>query len=510
MISLKIERKKNAIRNMKWGYIYRITNMVLPFIFRTVMIKVMGAEYLGINSLFTSILQVLNLTELGFGSAIIYSLYKPIAEDDDSAICALLSFYRKVYRIIGTVIMTAGIILLPFIPKLITGTYPADINIYFVYFLFLLNTAVSYFLFAYRGSLLNAFQRNDIESIIATVVSVFRYVVEIIVIVATREYYFYLFIALAATVLNNILKYWTTQKMFPKYKCRGEIAKAQKQEIRKNVFALMCHKIGGTILNSADNIVLSAFMGVVIVAKYGNYYYIMNAIESIIIICFTGMTAGIGNSFVTETVEKNRNDFKKVLFFNAWLVGWCSTCLLCLYQPFMDIWVGPAYMLDNGIVILIVLYFFSHCIRRTIIVFRDGAGMWQDNKWQPIVSASFNIVVNILLVKTIGLYGIIISSVLSMILIDIPWETMAFCKRIGMKSLEYIFLLAKYFVITCFAMTITYLISIQVGIDGVVGLGIKGIICILIPNILFYCIFRKNPNFSYFSNIVFKRIKRWS
>lgn len=499
---MKIERTKNAVRNMAWGYVYKMINIIFPFVFRTVMIKVLGAEYLGVNSLFTSILQVLSLSELGFGYAMVFSMYKPIAENDDEMICALLNLYKKIYFIIGCIILGLGLALAPFIQYLISGDYPSDINIYFVYVMFLLNTSISYFLFAYRGSLLSAFQRNDVESKILSVVTIFRYTVEIVGILITKQYYLFLFAELAATVLTNIIKLRATNRMYPEYKARGSVDADKKKEIKSNVMALMCHKIGGIILNSADNIVLSAFMGVVIVANYANYYYIMNAITGIVIICFTGLTAGIGNSFVVESVEKNRDNFKKILFFNAWLVSWCSVCFICLYQDFMELWVGKEYMFSDFIMILVVVYFFAHCIRRTINVFRDGAGMWVDNKWQPIVSATFNLIVNIILVNIIGVAGILISSILSMVMIDIPWEAKAFCKRIEMKNSEYLLLLVKYFAITALISGILYVGTGYIHLGLVANLLIKGCICVVIPNLFFWLVYRRRPEFGYFVGLI--------
>ena len=161
---MKIERKKNAARNVVFGVIQRAYNMVMPFIMRTAMIYLLGVEYLGLNSLFTSILQVLNLAELGVGSAMVFSMYKPIAADDDKTICALMKLYRFYYRVIGAVVLIAGLIILPFIPKLISGDVPADINVYLLYLLNLLATVFTYWLFAYRNSILNAYQRNDVIS----------------------------------------------------------------------------------------------------------------------------------------------------------------------------------------------------------------------------------------------------------------------------------------------------------------------------------------------------------
>lgn len=493
---------------MKWGYIYKVLSIVFPFVFRTVMIKVLGAEYLGLNSLFISALQVLSLSELGFGAAMVFSMYKPIADNDTDAICALLNLYRRIYFIIGCVILSVGIIIMPFIKYLISGGYPQDINIYFVYLMFLINTAISYYLFAYRGSLLSAFQRNDVESKILSIVCIFRYTTEIVAIYLTKQYYLFLFIEIISTLLTNLLKLYFTNKMYPQYQANGSVSKEKKLEIKINVIALMCHKIGGIILNSADNIVLSAFMGVVIVANYANYYYIMNAITGIVIICFTGMTAGIGNSFVVESTEKNRENFKKVLFFNAWIVSFCSVCLICLYQDFMHLWVGKEYMFDDFIMVLIVIYFFVHCIRRTIIAFRDGAGMWQDNKWQPIVSAVFNLILNVILVNIIGIAGVLISSILSMILIDIPWETNAFCSRINMKNKEYIFLLLKYFLITVCISAILHTACKYINITLIANLLIKGTICLVATNLILVMIFRKTEEYRFFINLISRYLNR--
>ena len=161
---MKIDRTKNAGRNIVFGCMLKIYQIVMPFIMRTLMIYYMGIQYLGLNSLFTSILQVLNLAELGVGSAMVYSMYKPIAVDDKKMICALMKLYRTYYRVIGIIIAFLGLCLVPFIPKLIKSDVPADINIYILYILNLSVTVLSYWLFAYKNCLLDAHQRTDVAS----------------------------------------------------------------------------------------------------------------------------------------------------------------------------------------------------------------------------------------------------------------------------------------------------------------------------------------------------------
>lgn len=504
---MKIERTKNTVRNMFWGILNRLLGLLLPFALRTVMIKVLGNEYLGINSLFTSVLQVLSLSELGFGTAIVYSMYEPIAKNDNDKICVLLNFYKKIYRAVGIIIIAVGTIILPLIPKLISGSYPSDINIYFVYYMFLLNTGISYFLYAYKTSLLSAFQRNDIDSNISSIILLLQNAVQIALIILLRNYYYYLYVLLAFTVTHNFVNLAVTNKYFPDYNPKGTVPKNERKVIWNNVGALACHRVGGTILNSADSIVISATLGLTVLAQYTNYYYIMNAVEQLINICFAGMTAGIGNSFVTETIEKNRNDFNKVLFFNGFIDIVCGTIMVTLYQDFIHLWVGEDNVLSNNIVALMLIYFFIHSIRRTIITYRDAAGVWKDNQWQPITSGFFNLVVNIILVNLIGLPGIIISSIASMILIDIPWETHTFCmNKLNMKDSLYIIQIVTYLGVLLLCSGISCYLCSFLHFHMLVNLLVKLMVSAILSVGIFVLIFHSRKEFGYYIGLIRTRV----
>lgn len=189
-----MSRTQNAIRNIFTGVFNKIIILLFPFVIRTVIIKKLGTEYLGLSSLFTSILQVLNLTELGFSSAIVFSLYKPIAEKDDNRICSIMNFYKRIYRIIGFIILVMGLIVLPFLPNFIKGSYPSDINLYILYLIYLFNTVITYYLFAYKSALLNAMQRNDIINNVNSITVIIQYILQIIILYCTKNYYIYMII----------------------------------------------------------------------------------------------------------------------------------------------------------------------------------------------------------------------------------------------------------------------------------------------------------------------------
>ena len=222
---MQINKTKNAARNLAFGSIQKVVNIIMPFITRTAMLYFLGAEYLGLNSLFTSVLQVLNLAELGVGSAMIFSMYKPIAEDDNETICALMRLYKIYYRIIGIVILIAGVCITPFISHLIKQDVPQNINIYVLYLLNLGSTVLSYWLFAYKNCLLYAHQRNDIIDKTSTIVICTQQLVQWIVLFAFRNYYFYLLIVLIAQAAKNIINAIFVSKMYPQYEAKGDLPK---------------------------------------------------------------------------------------------------------------------------------------------------------------------------------------------------------------------------------------------------------------------------------------------
>ena len=320
---MQIQRSVNAKRNIVWGLVNKIVCLLLPFLVRTIIIQKMGAEYLGLNNLFASILQVLSLSELGFSSAIVYSLYKPIAENDSKTICAYMAFYRKAYRIIGVVITSIGIALLPFLSFFISGDVPDDINIYILYVVYLANTAIGYFAFAYKNAILNAHQRNDIISNILTLTQGGMYFCQICVLILFKNYYVYLLIMPLCTVCNNLITAHFAKKLYPDYVCRGNISKGELDQIKTQIAGLMLHRICQTSRNSLDSIFISAFLGLNMAAIYSNYYYIMNAIIGILSVFSNALVAGVGNSIAIETVEKNYKDFKKINYLYMLISGWC-------------------------------------------------------------------------------------------------------------------------------------------------------------------------------------------
>lgn len=492
---MKLDRTKNALRSIFWGFANKLITIVLPFINRTIIIYLLGMNYVGLGSLFSSILSVLNLAELGIGGALVYNMYKPIAENDTDTICALMKFYRKCYRIIGCIVLVIGLILLPFLEYLIKGEYPAHINIYILYLMYLGQTVLSYNLFAYKNCLLVAHQRSDMASKLGMGINIANVLTQMVVLLLTRNYYIYIAVSMVYGVVTNISQAIIVNKLYPQYKCRGEISQELFQSLKKKVLGLVSSKVGGVVINSADNIVISAFLGLVILGHYNNYYYIMASIIGFLDVILYSLVAGIGNSIITESVEQNYRSFKKFNFIYQWIVSWCSVCLLCLYQPTMELWT-PEGMFPLYIVVLLVFRFYSgRCVQMSF-AYKDALGLWWEDRYRPIVAAVVNLVVNIILINIIGIAGVIISTFLCSVFISTPWGNIVLFRSYFKKGLrEYFIKLIYNYIVTFAICVVTYIICIKVPLSSIWGLIVKGMICCIVPNLLIILCYFKSEEF---------------
>ena len=490
-------RTKNATRNIVFGVVLKIYQILVPFIMRTAMIYFMGVEYLGLNSLFTSILQVLNLAELGVGSAMTYSMYKPIIDNDKKRINALLHLYRTYYRVIGLVIAVVGIILLPFVPILVKSDLPKELNIYILYLLNLGTTVLSYWLFAYKDSLLQAYQRMDIVSKVTLFTTTIQYGLQFLIMWLLKDYYIYIIVALATQALTNILTAVAANKMYPQYKVEGNLDKQEIKDINHRIRDLFTSRIGMVIVNSADTIVISAFLGLTILAVYQNYYFILTAVIGVVGIIFQACTAGIGNSIIIESDDKNFNDLKKFTFIISWISGFCVTCFLNLFQPFMEIWVGKDLLLGFSAVICFCIYYFIYEINQLLNTYKDAAGIWHEDRFRPLVTALVNLGLNIVMVQFMGIYGVILSTVISTFLVGMPWLlynlfTVLFAKKYLKPYLKQILLESIIMVVGC---CVTYGINNFIKLPIWPTLIVRGVICLIVPNILYFCVYRNTKEF---------------
>ena len=493
-----MSRAGNVKKGILMGGINNALGIALPFLSRTVLIYKLGMEYVGLGGLFSSVLQILSLSELGFGTAISYLLYKPLAEHDVPRVNAILSFFRKIYRIIGCVILLISIVLVPFLKYLIKSDLPSDLNLYILYGIYVINTVASYFLFAYKKALLSANQRYDVEVTISSIVLIGQYVIQIVLLLLFRNYYLYVIVLPVMTVIGNVLSAALVKKIYPEYVCRGKLEKNELSEVFKNTGGAFFSKIGSTIYLSADSIVISAFLGLLILGRYNSYYYIISALITVFAVVHNSVRPVAGNIIATESSEKVWNSYKKVNYAYMWAVIVCCACCFVLLQDFVTVWTGKDNTLGFDIVVLLVIYFFSGRCTCMLVVYQEAAGIMWKGKFIPLISAAVNLTANIIMVQFIGLPGVIISSIISSVFINLPGYVYVIFKYLFMDK-EY----KKYYIYSLIFQVCKLVITVSISwfslrlfvVTGWVSLVLKGILVFALSNAIMILLSFWNKDF---------------
>ena len=431
---MKINKVKNMSLNVFTGFIYRIIQIVFPFIIRTIIIKVLSTEYLGLSSLFTSVLQALNLMEVGLGSALVFNMYEHIAKDDKSKLGNYMAFYRKCYKYLGIAILIMGLVLLPFIKNFITGSYPQDINIYVIYLVYLLNTVFSYLLFAYKNSIALAYQRTDIETKALIISQTLMYIIQIFILFVYKNYTLYTILIPVFTIVKNLIVSFYINKCFPDVKPHGDITKAEKKVIVANIKSLFGHQVAYTVINSADNIIISSLLGLSSLAIYNNYYYIMTAVVNIMTIIFNSIQAGIGNQIILDEENKVFMNYKRFRTFVYIIVCICSVIMFGVYQPFMRVWMGEENLLPNYSALVFSIGFYITQTRRVITTYKNAAGLWKEDILKPYLWIVLDIILDFILIPKIGSIGAMIATSVSAIIVAIPVEIHILYKKVFNKK----------------------------------------------------------------------------
>ena len=497
---MKLDFKKNVKRNMVANAVSSGIKLLFPFLNRTLFLWLLGPAYLGLNGLFASILGVLMLAELGFGMAVVCSMYKPVADDDRELLCAYLKFYRSVYRWVGAAIFFGGLALLPFLDRLVHGTVPPDIDLHVLYVIHLVNTAASYFLFAYRGVVLGAHHRNDVITNIRTGVSIAQYVAVFLILLVTRNYYHYILATVVFTVVQNVLLVKASRSLFPDIEPRGTLPLEVRRKVVSDVKSIFMHKVGSVVTNSTDNLVISAFLGLVAVAAYGNYYYVVTSVGGLVAVVYSSMTGGFGNKIYTESKEENFRLFMRMNRLSMIVVVFCSAMMAALYQPFMRIWTkdDPELVRHALTPVLMVLYFYIMQSRQVLLAFKSAASLWREDRWKPIVAGAVNLVTNVLFViylpDAYKLDGVIFSTIIAFICIQIPWESHVVFSSFFGKAESRVYWRSYFGFAACTLAlgAVAWWTAWVVPVEGFAGLAAKGAASSAAVLVLLFVLFRRD------------------
>lgn len=501
-------RTENSIKNILFSIISQIIILLLGFATRKVFIDSLGTEYLGINGVLTNILSMLSLVESGIGISIVFNLYAPLAENNQKKVQALIALYKKLYMIIAAGVFVLSLCLFPFLHVIIKDSQGIP-GLAIYYFIFVLRNIITYFN-AHKWSLITADQKGYFLTISNTLFQIIFSITKIIVLLTTQDYILFLIIDILIYLIQNIVNGRIVDKRYPYIKDKTPILldSETKQNIFINVKALFLHQIGSFVVFGTDNLLISSFIGTVTVGLYSNYIMIINQLTTILNQVIQGVGASVGHLVATETSEKNYCIFKVLYLVNFWIYSVGVIFLYNLVEPFISWWIGEEYLLGHSTFICLLVSFYLTGMRASIGVFKDKAGIFDQDKYFSLFEAAINLILSILLVKLIGINGIFIGTIISTLL-TVFWNVPRLTYKYVFKKslLEYFLTYTAYvllmLVVGCLTTAVcNYLILGR----SFVQLVFKGIISLIIPNIIYLCLFYKSSEMQFIFSVVNSKI----
>ena len=493
-------RTEAVIKNSMWGIINKVVNMLLSFASRTLFIYFLGVTYLGVNGLYSEILAMLSLTELGFGTAFLVAMYKPIADNDRERVLQLLDFYKKTYRVIALIIASVGIALVPFLQYIVKGADALTLqNLRLYFIIYLANTVIGYFV-SYKFCYVNALQKNYMAANFTLVTNIVTIVAQCVAIWLTKSFLVYLLTQTILLTISKFVKAAYFNRKFPILKENPQLplTKEEKEPIYTEVKNRAIHKFATVAIHSTDNIIISTLtgLGVTAVGLVSNYSMLINAVTGFIVIFFSALTTSMGNLVATSTTEHYRKTFLDLNFVNFWLYGFSSIAFLVLVPPFITLWLGAEYLIDNSSFLLIVLnvYLLGQFLVYNNV--REVKGNFGKDKWMSLSEALINLIVSVICAYYLGLVGVYIGTVASKVFYTIARPIATYRFMTDKSPWDYFSRFLKYFGATVFAGAITYLVCSRVLITVNIWTFIIAIaIVTVIPNVIFLALFFRDAEF---------------
>lgn len=502
-------RSINTLKNILYGYVGTALTLMLSFVSRTIFINVLGNTYLGVNGLFSNILSILSFTELGLGTALNYSLYKPVAEKDYAKVASLMHLYKISYRIIAAVITVLGISLIPFMDIILNGTEGIE-NITIYYLIFLFNTVSTYFV-SYKYGLLNAEQKNYVLTNINTLFKIIVTASQITVLILYHNFLFYLLVQSVLQLTQQIFTAVYLNKRYEHIK-QYEISPVDietKNTIKTNVRALIYHNVGSVCIYQTDNIIISSFINVTFVGLVSNYNIIIDAANRIITMLMSSFVSSIGNFIAVEKTEKQKSLFEIYDFIGFWVFGMETILLAVLIQPFITLWIGADNKIDDATICFIVLNLFFAGQRASVHYFKMAGGVFEQDKYASIVQSIVNLIISVIGVIYIGLPGVFLGTLLSGFVVCV-WKPIVLYNYLFHESSK------QYFIRLCrrflqVGLIISVLLVIRLNIEGEITISyfvMLSILTFVLSNVVLYLIYRNTYELTYMQEKVKNLIER--
>lgn len=499
-----MQRTQRSFFNVVVTVVTNICILVTAFFVQKIFVAAKGAEYNGINGLFTSVISMMSLTDLGIGSAIIYHLYRPAEEKNYKLINSLLRFYRNSYLIISGVVLFIGLGVMMFLPQLTDGVVLED-NVYLIFVLFLADCLCSYFL-AYKKSLLYAYQMNYVLDGVHFICYMAQNALQLLVIYFFRNYVAFLLIKTVSKYIENVIisVYIHRNYTYTKVKKTVPLDNEVKYDIVKKVKALLFHRLGTLFVTGSDSLVITVILGLMDMSRYTNYNMILGGITALLNKVFETLTSSVGSFLLHSEIEQRRDVYKKIDFLNFWLFGCCSVGMYAIFNTVITLWVGEYFLFPKSGVFFLTLNFYIQGMRQSVLSFKNAAGIYHEDRFVPLAEAVINVIASILLAWKWGIAGVFAGTIISSCVVFLYSYPKYVCKPLfDIEYRQYIGLIFKHLLVVVAAFFLTERFAQLFSFSGKwVELVAGGGISMFIFHLLFAAVYGRSEELRYFSRFI--------
>lgn len=504
-------RTQNSFRNVAFSIGSQAIELILKFIGRSIFIKYLAVEYLGVNGLFGEILTMLSLAELGIGSAIGFELYKPLRENNTKRIAALMKLYQKAYLVIGIFVTVVGLALVPFLNVIVKNPGPVKDDLIFIYLFYLFNVVITYF-YSYKSTLLVSDQKNYIVQTVKEITNIVRTIFQVLVLVVLRNFYLYLAVESICIFANNFIVSAIVDRKYKYVKQQKNEEQLDKKSIKNiftNIKALSITKISTILVNSTDNMLMSMICGIAKTGLYSNYVMFTNIINTLLGQIFGNLYPSIGNLNAEGDKEKSKFVFNAINLLDFWLYSFASIGVFVLINDVITVWIGEKYLLSTITVVIIATNIYIRGMHNIVWTFKDSYGLFIYGQYMTLVTAILNIGLSIWFGKLWGIAGILIATAVSRLITNVWYDPFMLFKH-GFKSsvIRYYFEYICYGFLMIITTAATYFAVGLVEATGFGGLVLRFIITCIVPNLIYFLIFFKTKRFEYIKDRFYSIIKK--
>ena len=513
-MSSGMSRTGKSARNFLFTLLSNMAAVLIGLAAQRIFIRILGLEYSGLNGLFSNVITMLSIADLGIGEAVVFHMYKPLEEDDRETVRSLMAFYRKAFRVVALVIGIVGVCLIPVLPHL-AKTETATVNIKIVYILFLLDVVFSYLL-SYKRSMLYADQKNYIVNIVHMIYLISMNTGQLLMVLFTHNYYLYLLVKLFFRVLENVVIIRIVDRSYPYLDLRGArpLEPAIMADIKRKVGALFFHKVGTFCVNGTDNILISRFLGLTVAGLYSNYFLVIDAVTKLFGPAVSALTPSVGHLLVEADSGRLFSVFRRIRFMNFWIACFAATSLLTMVQPFVSLWFGPEYLLEIPVIMLLSFQLFQTLMRGSYNAFQDAAGIFYENRFVPLAESALNLISSLLLLRVWGLAGVFAGTIISgTALWCFSYPKFVYRKLFARSYENYAAETAGYILLFVAVAAGTFALSGAlsrwIGPESTLLLFMAdAFLCLIFPNAVLALIFGRSELFKYFVGLVAGRIRK--